>query len=108
MPVAIHKTLAYITNAQRLLVFRQPAFPEAGIQVPGGTLEPGETPIDGVLREGTEETGIADLTVSTFLGKHINTNSFNNTVYHSYFFHLPCPGTPPETWQHYEQFPSVG
>jgi 8-oxo-dGTP diphosphatase len=106
MQKTIHRALAYITNANRLLVFRQPDFPEAGIQVPGGTLEPGEIPIEGVLREGTEETGLADLAVNTFLGDHVNT--CNNTLYHRYFFHLTCPGNPPETWQHYELFPSIG
>ena len=30
--------LAYVTRGSRLLVFRQPDFPEAGVQVPGGPL----------------------------------------------------------------------
>ena len=36
------KVLAYIIQDDRLLVFRHTQFPEAGIQVPGGTVEQGE------------------------------------------------------------------
>lgn len=54
------KVLAYITNRQRLLVFSHLDIPEAGIQVPGGTLEDGESPEEGVLREAYEETGLED------------------------------------------------
>ena len=38
----IQKVYAYITRAEQLLVFSHVDFPEAGIQVPGGTLEPGD------------------------------------------------------------------
>ena len=46
-----HKVFAYITNRQRLLLFRHVYAPEAGIQVPAGTLEVGESPEEGVLRQ---------------------------------------------------------
>ncbi len=39
-----HKVYAYITHGHRLLVFSHRDFPEAGIQVPGGTMEEGEDP----------------------------------------------------------------
>ncbi|MDY7101835.1 MAG: NUDIX domain-containing protein [Actinomycetota bacterium] len=35
--------------------------PRSGTQLPSGTLEPGEDPSDGALREAFEETGLADL-----------------------------------------------
>ncbi|WP_030719270.1 NUDIX domain-containing protein [Streptomyces griseus] len=41
-----------------LLVFEQPAFPEAGTQVPAGGVAPGEDPERAVLREVAEETGL--------------------------------------------------
>lgn len=44
------KAFAYITHQQRLLVFEHPDSPEAGIQVPAGSIEPGETPQAGTLR----------------------------------------------------------
>jgi 8-oxo-dGTP diphosphatase len=105
MTIPIQKTLAYITNGNRLLVFRQPASPEAGIQVPGGTVEAGESLKDAVLREAFEETGLADLIFGHELGNQIR--SFNDVVYDVWFFHLICPGTPPDHWQHYEEFPSI-
>ena len=36
------KVLAYITQGDRLLVFRQPDYLSWGVQVPGGSIEPGE------------------------------------------------------------------
>ena len=38
MTPVIHKVFAYITHRDRLLVFRHTDFPEAGIQVPAGTV----------------------------------------------------------------------
>ncbi|HST88354.1 MAG TPA: NUDIX domain-containing protein, partial [Ktedonobacterales bacterium] len=59
------KVYAYVTRERegrtQALVFRHrvPDAPEAGIQVPGGTAEPGERPADALLRELREEAGIA-------------------------------------------------
>lgn len=58
MPAYKDKVLAYITHGNRLLVFRHPHAPEAGIQVPAGTVEEGEDPGTAVLREAAEETGL--------------------------------------------------
>ena len=63
----VEKVAAYITRDTHLLVFRH-VHSEAGIQVPAGTLEPGESPNDGVLREAREETGLDCLEVRRFLG----------------------------------------
>ncbi|MCD6284740.1 MAG: NUDIX domain-containing protein [Anaerolineae bacterium] len=46
-----HKVYAYITHANRLLVFRHVDVPDAGIQVPGGTVEEGEVPDEAAMRE---------------------------------------------------------
>ena len=46
-----NKVFAYIIRGEHLLVFRHVDFPEAGIQIPGGTMEGGEDPALAVLRE---------------------------------------------------------
>lgn len=52
------KVYAYLVrDGKELLVFDHVDFPEAGIQVPGGSLDPGESIEDGVIRELVEETG---------------------------------------------------
>ena len=57
-----HKVLAYITkddhDERKILVFEQIDHPEAGLQVPGGTVEENEPLIDALYREIEEETGI--------------------------------------------------
>ncbi|MDN4608303.1 NUDIX hydrolase [Sporosarcina sp. F6_3S_P_2] len=56
------KVLAYITKGEnterKILVFDQKGNPEAGLQVPGGTIEEDELLIDALYREIEEETGI--------------------------------------------------
>lgn len=104
MPTLKHKVFAYITHGQRLLVFRHVDFPEAGIQVPAGTVQPNEKPEAGVLREVHEETGLSDFTEVYFLGEQIrDMRDFNrDEIHHRYFYHLPYPGDPPTAWRHDE------
>ncbi|MFN8484056.1 MAG: NUDIX domain-containing protein [Anaerolineae bacterium] len=109
-PRIVGKVVAYITRGGRLLVFRQPASPEAGIQVPVGTMEPGETPSQAVLREAEEETGLRDLRIAAFLG----TQDFDlrrwgrNIIHRRHFFHLVLESDAPDTWRHWERSPSEG
>lgn len=104
------KVFAYITNRQRLLLFRHIYVPEAGIQVPAGTLEAGESPEEGVLREAFEETGLSGLIVDCFLGEQVRDMSefVPGEINHRYFYHLRCPGNPPDSWLHEERTPSTG
>lgn len=51
----------------RVLVFSHPHHPDAGIQVPAGTVKEGETPKEVVLREAIEETGLKELKIRSFL-----------------------------------------
>ncbi|HSM56792.1 MAG TPA: NUDIX domain-containing protein [Candidatus Sulfomarinibacteraceae bacterium] len=112
MTTPVQKVVAYITWQKRLLVFRQPAFPDAGIQVPAGTMEEGERPELAVLREAWEETGLGGLSVVTFLGQRDRVFRSADTgqvaVARRHYFHLRFDGQAPERWQHWETSPSEG
>jgi 8-oxo-dGTP diphosphatase len=110
----VPKVYAYITYREYLLVFRHPFVPEAGIQVPGGSVEPGEDLDEAVLREAVEETGLTTLQRVAFLGDQIWHNprhpqpEGSYPVAHRHFYHLTVTDQPPETWRHSEPSPSIG
>lgn len=106
----VERVCAYITQGDRLLVFSHPHHPEAGLQVPGGTIEEGETPLAAVLREAHEETGLTDLTVRSYLGvREYDLHPYGrNEVERRHFFHLDFCGQAPATWRHFEMHPSDG
>lgn len=74
MQRVLEKVTAFITRKNGgqtdMLLFEHP---NAGIQLPAGTVEPGEPHLDACLREAREETGLYDLTVKQLIG-HIDTN----------------------------------
>ena len=100
----VEKVVAYITHADKLLVFRHTEHPEAGIQVPAGTIEEGELPASAVMREAREETGLEHLEMRAFLGKRsYQFEWFDRSEMHiRYFYHLALLGEAPATWQYYE------
>jgi 8-oxo-dGTP pyrophosphatase MutT (NUDIX family) len=110
MPILKRKVFAYITHGDRLLVFTHPHAPEAGVQVPSGTVEDGERPEDAVLREAREETGLTGLMLADFLGEQFFDYApfGRDEIHHRRFYHLRYDGTPPDTWEHYEDDPSDG
>lgn len=110
MPMASEKVVAYITHRRRLLVFTHRDFPEAGVQVPAGTVEPGESGEAAVLREAREESGLADLALVRYLGErwHDLAHFDRDEVAHRRFYHLRCLGDPPEAWLATEEHPSEG
>ncbi|MFW9918400.1 MAG: NUDIX domain-containing protein [Candidatus Thorarchaeota archaeon] len=103
------KIYAYITHGTRLLVFEERGFPEGGIQIPGGTPEPEETPQDAALREAIEETGLEALRYVRYLGEAIFDVSIYgiDEIHRRKFYHIVCDGTPPEKWNHEEVKPSI-
>src|SRR5262245_9995661 len=101
MTVHTRKVLAYITHGGRLLVFRHPDFPEAGIQVPAGTIEKDERPESAVLREAWEETGLTALQLVRCLGtdERDMADFERDEIQHRWFYHLRCEEMPSATWQ---------
>ena len=91
-------------------MFRQVDFPEAGIQVPAGTVMPNEELTAAVLREAHEETGLERLVVKSYLGEQLrNMQDFGKAEVHQrHFFHLSCEGTTPTQWQHDENHAGDG
>ena len=102
-----HKVVAYIIRQGRLLVFVHPdeAFDESGLQVPAGTVRPGELPEAAVLREAHEETGIDGLRVERFLGvAEYDLRPYADAVHVRHFFQLSVPEREfPERWYAYER-----
>ncbi len=102
------KVYAYITHGNRLLVFRHRDAPEAGVQVPGGTLEEGEAAETGMMREVLEETGLTDLRLGSCLGEVVHPLPALGEVHHRMYYHLIYDGYPPARWCHDEMHPSDG
>src|ERR1700730_13659357 len=102
------KVFAYVTHRRRLLLFVHPNSPEAGIQVPAGTLTVGESPENGALREAREETGLVGLVLGEFLGiqERDMTDYGRAEVHERHFYHVLSTGNPPEAWRNLERDPS--
>ena len=107
----VDKVVIYLTRGDWLLVFTHPDFPEAGLQVPAGTVESGEAPADAARRETYEETGLARLSGWTYLGERERDmrDDGRDEVQRRFFFHARCDyPDAPERWRWIELFPSEG
>lgn len=100
--------VAYITLADRLLVFSHPDAPEAGIQVPAGSVKDREEPHEAVMREAFEETGLSRLRFEVFLGDRRISPPGWDEIHHCFFYHLTCEDVPPARWRHDETDPADG
>ncbi len=90
MTVVVHKACACLVDAHnRLLVFLHPV--DGGLQLPKGTVEPGESPQDAVRRELLEESGIAYSGTLQDLGtmaRHCSAGIEGNRREHQQLWHL--------------------
>ena len=100
------RAYAYVTRIKdgirQVLVFSQQNDPEAGIQIPGGGIEPEETPLEEVRREVVEETGLLDCAVERELA--VDVREYQNGDLHQrierHFFLLSVDDAPDE-WEHH-------
>lgn len=99
-----HRVYAYITGPQGLLILAHPDHPEAGLQVPGGTVEAGETPGQAVLREVEEETTLTEVRIVSLLGQEeFDMRKWGmQEIQKAYFYHLTCREQTPRSWLHHE------
>ena len=92
------RTVAYVTRADALLVFEHRDYSDAGLQVPAGRLDPGETLEQGLARELQEEAGIRAEVVRE-LGALTRDHGEPYGVLESHYFHLTTDD-PRSEWEH--------
>lgn len=102
------KVVAYVVRDGRLVVFTRADeldVERSGIQVPAGTVRPGELPATAVLREATEETGLAGLRVERYLGAgEYDMRPYADAVHvRHYYFELSVAGDVPARWYAHER-----
>lgn len=95
------KVLCYVVRDGELLVFRHTdySYEEVGIQVPAGSIRPGETPEAAALREAGEETGLKDFTIVCKLGEtEYDISPYRFEIQRRHVFHLELAGPSPQRW----------
>lgn len=103
----VPKVMIYILDEdlESFLVFSQPAYPDAGIQVPAGTIEENEAPECAAPRELAEETGLFfDSRLTCFAVSSYDMASFKNEAHLRYWFVGVNDGTfDSDGWTHVEE-----
>ncbi|MBO9421426.1 MULTISPECIES: NUDIX hydrolase [Stappiaceae] len=107
-----HKAYVYLTCGPELLVFEEADNPRPDLQVPGGTLDPGESYLQGAIREFSEETGLTlDIALESFADQdHFidNVPGILDGLHRRRHFHGTIPEKPADEWEHFEMTPSAG
>lgn len=100
-PPRVHKVLAYITRegeaGLELLVFTQPmSSTDSGLQIPAGTVEPGEAIEAALYREVLEECGLQFSCGAVLLDRVIHADFDQERHY----FHLSAAADTAGSWEH--------
>ena len=93
LPKTIDKVVAYVTREHngelQLLVFEhEKKWSEAGLQVPAGTVEKGESLEQAVLREVFEETGLRLVDSVKKIDEYIYFREMQGVFNNRHVFHL--------------------
>ena len=108
---SIAKVVVYLVDRGHLLVFVHPDAPEAGLQVPAGSVKPGEEPSEAALREVEEETGIRAGSVRLLGTDRYDMTAHGRDEIHerSFFLADPLEEQPlGRRWRHLETHDGVG
>jgi 8-oxo-dGTP pyrophosphatase MutT (NUDIX family) len=98
------KATVYVKHQDKILAFRHSKYPEVGLQVPSGTIEDGETPVEAAKRELFEESGI-DLPLESFEAVSVlehDMRPFKSEIHTRHFFQVEIEEKPAESWGHLE------
>ncbi|TYC53470.1 NUDIX domain-containing protein [Rhodobacterales bacterium] len=107
-----HKAYVYLTCGTELLVFIEPDHPAPDLQVPGGTVDPGESYLQAARREFSEETGLSlDIALESFSDQDHFIEDVPGSLpglHRRRHFHGRVLKKPAEQWEHFETSPSTG
>jgi 8-oxo-dGTP pyrophosphatase MutT (NUDIX family) len=95
------KVVCYIVRDGQLLVFRHADYDleHVGLQVPAGSVRPGESPEAAALREAREETGLSKFSVVRKLGEMIyDISPYRYEIQHRHVFRLQVHEPTEERW----------
>ena len=96
----------YLTRVKdvqlQVAVFRHPDFETMALpyQVPGGTIEPDETPEAGALREAVEESGFTAFSAVRLLARDTWYGVHDSAYRERYFYQFRTNGVTSDTWNH--------
>jgi 8-oxo-dGTP pyrophosphatase MutT (NUDIX family) len=110
-PRVIEKVVIYVIYRGNLLVFEHPDVPEAGLQVPAGSVRPGEDLDAAAYRELQEETGIPARTVRLLGTARYDMGAYGRNEVHDRFFYvaeLPSSREVDQRWAHHEIHDGLG
>ncbi|MEF9982636.1 MAG: NUDIX domain-containing protein [Glutamicibacter sp.] len=111
MPSVIEQAVCYVVQDDHLLVFTHLQHPMrvTGVQVPAGTLQPGETPGRAAVRELFEETGIEGFVTRDLGTMAYDLRPMRDEIANRHFFELSVPRQDlSRRWIAGEQDPSHG